>query len=304
MSVPHPIPYQGSKRGIAKQILRFFPGQFERLVEPFAGSAAVSLAAAHCAKASKFLLNDSNQALMNLWMKIIWKPEALADSYEALWNQQIGQERIFYNEVRAEFNRTQRAELLLYLMARCVKASIRYNANGEFNQSPDNRRRGRTPTLMRQDILRASALLCESASLTNQDYGLLLSTVSDSDLIYMDPPYQGVSGGRDMRYIDGVRIEELIHTLDSLNRREVPFILSYDGRNGERRYGQELPNFLKLEKIEIAAGRSSQSTLLGRADNTIESIYLSEALCARISSIGIIGQDAGDEQTIQPVLFA
>ncbi len=102
-----------------------------------------------------------------------------------------------------------------------------------------------------------------------------------------------------MRYIESVRVEELIHTLDSLNRRKVPFILSYDGRNGERRYGRDLPNFLKLERIEIEAGRSSQSTLLGRADNTIESIYLSEALCARIGNI-----DAEDERAIRPALFA
>ncbi|MGV0005087.1 MAG: DNA adenine methylase [Candidatus Porifericomitaceae bacterium WSBS_2022_MAG_OTU9] len=47
MSVlPHPFPYQGSKRGIAKLILPYFPVLAARLVEPFCGSAAVSIAAA------------------------------------------------------------------------------------------------------------------------------------------------------------------------------------------------------------------------------------------------------------------
>ena len=36
-SVPHPIPYQGSKRGLAPIILAYFPSHFRRLVEPFAG---------------------------------------------------------------------------------------------------------------------------------------------------------------------------------------------------------------------------------------------------------------------------
>ena len=42
---PHPIPYQGSKRRLAAAILAHAPS-CARLIEPFAGSAAISLAAA------------------------------------------------------------------------------------------------------------------------------------------------------------------------------------------------------------------------------------------------------------------
>jgi DNA adenine methylase len=45
--LPQPIPYQGSKRNIATQILRYAPRSIERIIEPFAGSAAVSVAAAY-----------------------------------------------------------------------------------------------------------------------------------------------------------------------------------------------------------------------------------------------------------------
>ena len=44
-----------------------------------------------------------------------------------------------------EWGETGKPDLLLYLLARCVKAAVRYNASGEFNQSPDNRRRGMPP---------------------------------------------------------------------------------------------------------------------------------------------------------------
>ena len=44
VSLPHPIQYQGSKRSLASDILRFLPGKVERLVEPFAGTGAVSVA--------------------------------------------------------------------------------------------------------------------------------------------------------------------------------------------------------------------------------------------------------------------
>ena len=45
--LPHPIPYQGSKRGLARRRLAVVGGQkFRRLIEPFAGSAAITITAA------------------------------------------------------------------------------------------------------------------------------------------------------------------------------------------------------------------------------------------------------------------
>ena len=159
LNIPHPIPYQGSKRHLARHILRFFPGNLARLVEPFAGSAAVSLAAAALGKAREFWINDINQPLMELWDRIINDPESISRNYEDIWTKQSAKEREYYDLIRREFNKTQHPDLLLFLLARCVKASVRYNFNHEFNQSPDNRRRGRKPDNMRMDILRASLLL-------------------------------------------------------------------------------------------------------------------------------------------------
>jgi DNA adenine methylase len=75
--------------------LSFFPHQIDTLIEPFAGSAAVSIAAACYGKASRFYLNDINQPLMALWYEIIHNPDGIADAYEKLWHQQKGRERGF-----------------------------------------------------------------------------------------------------------------------------------------------------------------------------------------------------------------
>ncbi|MDD5502606.1 MAG: DNA adenine methylase [Candidatus Thermoplasmatota archaeon] len=63
MNIPHPIPYQGSKRNLADEILRYFPATVETLHEPFAGSAAISLAAATQKKVRRFHINDLNKPL-------------------------------------------------------------------------------------------------------------------------------------------------------------------------------------------------------------------------------------------------
>ena len=285
MSVPQPIPYQGSKRAIARDIIAQFPPNVIRLVEPFAGSGAVSLAAAHDGKANRFLLNDINEPLIQLWDRIINDPEELAAEYRELWEAQIGREKEFYNLVRQQFNKNHAPGLFLYLLARCVKASIRYNPAGEFNQSPDNRRKGASPEEMKTRIKEASFLLRGKSELHSVDYRDLLASVSSQDVVYLDPPYQGVSEARDKRYIKPVPFSSFVEALEDLNGRGVPFIVSYDGQTGNKIHGRELPDHLRLVRLEIRAGRSSQATLLGKSDETVESLYLSNALVNGLKQI-------------------
>ena len=43
MATPHLVQYQGSKRNIASEISSYFPKRINRLIEPFCGTAAVSI---------------------------------------------------------------------------------------------------------------------------------------------------------------------------------------------------------------------------------------------------------------------
>lgn len=288
MRIPQPIPYQGSKRNLADRILSYFPDIVELLIEPFTGSAAISIAAAYHGSATQFHLNDINEPLMNLLSKIIEDPDEISDQYEALWHQQTGDERGFYKQVRDDFNCTNRPDLLLYLLARCVKAAVRYNARGGFSQSPDNRRKGRSPQNMRLDIETVSRLLKGRTLITSLDYKQVLAgDIGDNNIIYMDPPYQGVCTGKDPRYFCAVDPQEFSDELRKLTERNVMFIVSYDGRLGVKQYGRVLPSDLGMVRIEIEVGRSSQSTLLGRDDVTFESLYLSSTLVKRTSLLPI-----------------
>ncbi len=300
MKVPHPIPYQGSKRNLARYILPFFPFEINCLFEPFAGSAAISIAAAVQGKAQRFYLNDINKPLVALLETIINRPDEIANQYEALWVEQQGNERQYYDMVRDNFNKTQRSDYLLYLLARCVKASVRYNAHGEFNQSPDNRRLGRNPSQMRNDIQAVSGLLKNKTTLASADYKEILQKATARDLVYMDPPYQGVCATGDPRYFSGIDFDEFVSELEKLNQKSVPFILSYDGRTGKKSYGQNLPDSLGMYRLEIEAGRSTQATLLGRDDVTVESVYLSSNLMAnlRIAPDVVLAQQVGRQFTL------
>jgi DNA adenine methylase len=274
-NLPHPVQYQGSKRNLAVHILKFLPNQIERLVEPFAGTGAISVAVAANQNTQNFWLNDLNQPLIELFKLIIENPIDIADAYADIWNDQHSDSIGHYFEVRTKFNQTNDPKLFLYLLARCVKGAVRYNSEGLFNQSPDKRRKGTQPTTMRKNIEGVSQLLKGKCQFTKLDYRQTLAQVQDGDFVYMDPPYQGVCGNRDSRYFSGIDFEDFVLAIEQLNKRGIAFAVSYDGRLGNKTFGRLLPEKLGLKKIEIEVGRSSQSTLLGREEITVESLYLS-----------------------------
>ena len=280
MRLPQPFQYQGSKRRLAPAILGRLPGSIERLVEPFAGSAALSIAAAAGGRARSFWLNDLNAPLAALLESIIADPEAVASGYQSVWRNRDEIDPNYYAEIRDRFNKEQDPVLLLYLIARCVKGAVRYNSEGGFNQSADKRRLGVQPARLRKSLLSVARLLQGRTVVSAKPYAEVLQSVSPGDMVYMDPPYQGVCTGRDSRYAASIKFDSFVDSLRDLNARNVPYALSYDGKTGSKSYGRLLPSDLELTLVELDAGVSSQATLLGREEQTIESLYLSPSLIA------------------------
>ena len=298
MKIPHPIQYQGSKRSLASTILRYFPAKFPRLVEPFAGTAAISIACATRGKTNSYWINDLNKPLAELLGLIINRPAEIADYYETIWNQQHDDPIEHYYRIREDFNRTEDPKLFLYLLARCAKGSIRYNTDGLFNQSPDKRRHGTQPETMRESIFGVSALLKGKSIISSLDYRDVLLNVNEDDVVYMDPPYQGVCNDRDSRYFSRISYEEFVSALSELNTRQIRYVVSYDGRTGNKTFGNRLPEELSLTLIELEAGRSTQATLLGRDDITVESLYLSPRLAIEVEALPYFHKRQEAEQLI------
>lgn len=278
---PHPFPYQGSKRALAHAILPLLPADTETLVEPFAGSAALSIAARHAGRAARSVLNDVNAPLMALWRALLDDPEALADGYEARWLAARDDPRGHFLAARAEFNAAPDPVVLLYLLNRIVKGAVRYSRVGAFNQSADHRRLGARPATVRERLRRTSRVLA-GAEVRVGSYEPLLD-VGPRDVVYLDPPYQGVSQVSDHRYVAGLAREDLEVALRAAVGRGVSFVVSYDVVRDDHRHGRPLAADLGLTHLHVEAGRSAQSTLSGRADVTVESLYLSPALVDRLA---------------------
>jgi len=288
-TTPHIVQYQGSKRNLAPQILQYFPRKFNRLIEPFAGMAAISIAVSKQRRAEHYLLNDLNEPLVNVLRESITNPQQLIEDYYKVWNEQLhydgGSVAHFY-KVRDDFNNGNKcAANMLYLLARCVKGSVRYSSSGQFNQSPDKRRMGTNPQNLARNVYLISSFLKDRTDFTSVDYREVTKNARPGDVVYMDPPYQGVCSARDSRYFSGIEFGEFVECVDDLNRRGVDFVISYDGKCGEKEYGADLPEELGLKKIMLNAGLSSQSLLLGKKETTIEALYLSRNLRNTIAPI-------------------
>ena len=282
MNIPQPFQYQGSKRNLAPRILDYLPRKMDRLVEPFAGSGAISLACAARGRSQSYWLNDFNQPLSELLALIVNKPDETADFYESIWRKKEHDHIDQFYRIRDKFNETKDARLLLYLLSRCVKGAVRYNSEGDFNQSPDKRRLGTHPSRMRSNISSVSLLLRGKTIFSARNYREIFEETNEQDVVYMDPPYQGVCNTRDHRYSASIEFSSFVSGLADLNRKGVRYLVSYDGRLGDKTYGKPLPDFLDLVLVEIEAGRSSQATLLGQEAITVESLYLSRSLADEI----------------------
>ena len=285
---PHIVQYQGSKRLLAPQILQYMPRKFRRLVEPFAGMAAITIAVSQQERAEQYVVNDINEPLIGLLKCAVESPMSLQNEYASVWQQQFefegGSVNHFY-KIRDEFNAgNQSPANMLYLLARCVKGSVRYGSNGKFNQSPDKRRYGTSPKTLKPNLEAISYFLKGKTTFFSMDYREILNSCQEGDIVYMDPPYQGVSNTRDSRYLSGISYNDFVMAIDELNRKNIDFIISYDGQCGDKQYGEDLPSELGLQKVLLNAGLSSQSILLGKKLTTFEALYVSDGLKENIPS--------------------
>ena len=244
--------------------------------------ASVSIAVALEGRAKNFLINDINTSLVGILKETVENPEHLATEYKKIWTEQFSygdkHTQHFY-AVREQFNSGMKTPAnFLYLLARCVKGSVRYGRNGNFNQSPDKRRHGTNPQKLEKNLHLISALLKDKTKFLSADYHVVFDIIRPGDLVYLDPPYQGVTDTRDRRYCSGLGFEEFVSALKTLNDKGVDYLVSYDGTCGGKKYGRDLPESLGCKKFLLNAGSSAQSILLGKHDITFESLYVSRSL--------------------------
>lgn len=223
------------------------------------------------AKSKIGFASDIIPELIELWNMIKSDPQLVAEEYRTRWNrlQQDGQE--VYYEIRDAFNKTHNCLDFLFITRTCVNGMIRYNNNGEFNNSFHLSRPGIHPDTLSR-ILSQWSLAIRKFEFLHTDYRECLSDVKKGDFVFLDPPY----GGTKDRYTHTeFSLSDFFKELDRLNSIGAFWMLTFDGSSGSRVYNFAPPTELFRHKFAIQTGFSTFSKVIDKKKDIIsESVYL------------------------------
>jgi len=187
--VPPPLKWAGAKTKIVARILALMPPETARLIEPFAGSAVVSINAG----TARLLVADANPDLIALHEAIRDRPKQLIRELQRLFVPKNNTQQA-YSRLRTRFNERrlpdlEQAALFVYLNRHGYNGLCRYNARGDFN-SPFGR--VTSPFLPETRILHASRAL-KHADITCESFEAVMREAGEWDFVYCDPPYSPLS---------------------------------------------------------------------------------------------------------------
>jgi len=218
----------------------------------------------------KSVCGDICEPLISLWERVKNTPKELADSYRTRWERLQNEGYLAYYAIRDDFNTTHAPEDLLFLSRTCVNGLIRFNSNGEFNNSLHHTRKGIEPDRLEKIIIDWSQKI-QGTDFYAQDYRRTTEAAVSGDLIYLDPPYFHTKG----RYYGTIDYDMFLSFLENLNSRSIKYVLSFDGKRGDNDYTVALPKELYKRHEFITSGNSSFKKVIDKENmQVLESLYL------------------------------
>ena len=156
----------------------------QRLIEPFMGSAALSLNADF----DRYLLADINHDLVALYNYLQQEGQKFIDYCARHFTQNNNTDEVYYSK-RDKFNQLkmsrQRAALFLYLNRHGYNGLCRYNLSGGYNVPFG---RYKKPYFPRQEMLHFHEK-SHAIEVHHKDYLSTMDNAKQDDIIYCDPPY-------------------------------------------------------------------------------------------------------------------
>ena len=224
------VKWVGGKRQLLDDLTPLFPKRVSSYCEPFLGGGAVLFKL----QPNIAYVNDINSELIEMY-------EVIRDNVEELiiaLEEHTNDEQHFYHvrdwdrnkEKYRQLTNVQRAARIIYLNKTCYNGLFRVNNAGEFNTPFGNYK---NPNIVNAPTLRAVSTYFRNAQVTfsSVDYAEVLSNVTRGTFVYLDPPYDPVSGtanftGYTKGGFDHSEQIRLRQCCDELNRRGIKFMLS------------------------------------------------------------------------------
>jgi DNA adenine methylase len=219
------LKWAGNKLRIIDRVRKYLP-EGKRLVEPFAGSAAVFLNTDF----ENYLLCDNNRDLIDLYTLLQTKGEKFIEQAEELFTARNNHAERYY-KLRQEFNhctdQPRRAALFIYLNRHGYNGLCRYNASGGFNVPFGRYKRPYFPA----DEMLIFHHKAQNAAFRHQDFTTTFGELNKGDVVYCDPPYLPLSSSANFTsYSAGgfsmAQQEELAKQAEKSAKKGIPVLIS------------------------------------------------------------------------------
>ncbi|AEA96659.1 MULTISPECIES: Dam family site-specific DNA-(adenine-N6)-methyltransferase [Alteromonas] len=181
------LKWAGGKYSLVEHIQARLP-QANKLIEPFVGAGSVFLNTQY----KRYLLNDINPDLINLYNFLKAQPDALINDARSFFDGKRNEEKMYY-ALREEFNATEdeyyRAILFLYLNRHGYNGLCRYSLQGRFNVPFGRYKKPYFP----EDEMFVFSEKSQKATFTCLPFEKVFSRARRGNVIYCDPPYAPIS---------------------------------------------------------------------------------------------------------------
>lgn len=220
------LKWAGGKYTLIEPIRRVLPAG-DKLIEPFVGAGSVFLNTDY----EKYLLNDINADLINLYKLLKRRPKTFIEDARKLFVPATNQQDAYYS-LRRQFNASnnsyERSLLFLYLNRHGYNGLCRYNSSGLFNVPFGRYRAPYFP----QAELEFFAEKAKRAVFTCEPFQHSFRRARRGHVIYCDPPYLPLSATANFTGYagNGFGLDEQLllaqKSLHAAQRRGIPVVIS------------------------------------------------------------------------------
>jgi len=174
------LKWAGGKRWLIQKRPDLFRVDFERYIEPFAGSSAVFF---HLNPAAA-ILSDKNKNLIDTYRAIKTDNRK---TFKQLKIHQKNHSKDYYYKIRSTKFKTPHtiAAQFIYLNRTCWNGLYRVNMKNIFNVPKGTKDK----VILDTDDFEATAKALENTTLLDGDFSVAISQAGQGDLLFVDPPY-------------------------------------------------------------------------------------------------------------------
>jgi DNA adenine methylase len=226
-----------------KHYQSLLPERFDTYIEPFFGGGAMFIWAYKKNPNAKFVINDINSSIVNIYLAVKNDVDRFINLMDALNSKYIilnkDERAVFYINLRHEhaydyqkWDKTEEAAVLYFLMRTGFNGiwQINKNTNGRFG-TPKGLLNQKDSVYDKNNVLEWNKAL-QNTSILSGDYSIVKSQATSESFMFLDPPYRDSFTQYDIDFNDSEQMRLIDFMEDCVKAGANVWLCNRDGEDG------------------------------------------------------------------------